>query len=148
MGNEIICGKDYWPLIPDGYYEAQCIDYDSGFILGKARKVFLNFRIIDEGEYFGKEIFEAFNMPYDRKFKPGHKYYKAWVMVNGWRIPSRNAKMSPRLFLNKIFKIKTRTVKPEQRKGKKMPEHLWYSVVDYIEEVIASYVDPRTTPSP
>ena len=81
-----------------------------------------------------KEIFQAYNIPYDEKIRPGSKYYKTWVMVNGWRKPSRNAKMSPRLFLNKIYKIKTRTVKP-QHNNKPMPQNFWYSCVDEIVEV-------------
>ena len=75
-------------------------------------------------------------MPYDMKIKTGSKYYKTWTMVNGWNKPTRNAKMSPRLFKNKIFKVKTRTVKP-QHNGNEMPEHFWYSVVDEIVEVVA-----------
>jgi hypothetical protein len=59
-----------------------------------------------------------------------------WVMVNSWNKPSRNAKMSPRIFKNKIYKIKTRTTKPKHN-GKDMPENFWYSVVDEILEVIA-----------
>jgi hypothetical protein len=78
----------------------------------------------------------AFNMPYDRRIKSGSKYYKTWCMVNDWQKPSRNAKMSPRLFLNKIYKVKTRTVKPPHN-GKEMPEQFWYSVVDEIIEVLA-----------
>ena len=78
----------------------------------------------------------AFNMPYDKKIKSGSKYYKNWVMVNGWNKPSRNAKMSPRIFKNKIYKIKTRTTMPKHN-GKEMPENFWYSVVDEILEVIA-----------
>jgi len=57
-------------------------------------------------------------------------------MVNGWQQPSKNAKMSPRIFKNKIFKVKTRTVEPKHN-GKKMPKKFWYSVVDEIIEVVA-----------
>jgi hypothetical protein len=124
------------PRIPDGVYEAQCIKYDAKFVMGITRKVFLNFKIIEPGEYGGKVIFQAFNMPYDGKIRTGCKYYKTWCMVNGWRKPSRNAKMSPRLFKNKIYKVKTRTSKPKHN-GKAMPEDFWYSVVDEIIEVIA-----------
>ena len=76
----------------------------------------------------------AFNMPYDKKIKSGSKYYKNWVMVNGWSKPSKNAKMSPRIFKNKIYEIRTRTTKPKHN-GKEMPENFWYSVVDEILEV-------------
>jgi hypothetical protein len=71
----------------------------------------------------------------DKKIKTGSKYYKTWCLVNGWQKPSRGAKMSPRIFLNKIFKIKTRTVKPPHNRGK-MPKDFWYSVVDEIIKVI------------
>jgi len=135
MTKDFICGEEYKPLIRDGTYEAQCVNYDSKFCLGKARKLFLHFEILTNGEYFGEQIFQAFNMPYNKRIRQGSKYFKTWVMVNNWQKPSRNAKMSPRLFLNKIYRIKTRTVKPTHN-GKEMPKEFWYSVVDEILEVI------------
>lgn len=128
---EFIADENYRKLLPDGFYEAQCIKYDAGFFQGKARKLFLIFKILTPGEHFGKDIFMAFNMRYDGKVRAGSKYYKTWVMAYGWRKPSRNAKMSPRIFLNKVCGIKTRTVKPEHNR-QKMPDAFWYSVVDYI----------------
>ena len=136
--DEIVCGSDGWPLILNTgkYYETQCVRYDRSFVLGKSRKLFLHFNIIEQGEHFGKVLFMPFNIPYDQKVRSGSKYYKTWVMVNGWKKPSRNAVMSPRLFLNKIFRVKIRTVKPHMPNSKKeMPEDFWYSVVDSIVEV-------------
>ena len=52
-----VCGDDYRPLIQNGVFEAQCIKYDSKFVLGKTRKVFLTFRILEHSEHNGKEIF-------------------------------------------------------------------------------------------
>ena len=131
-----VCDDDYKPLIPDGKYEVQCVGYDNGFCLGKARKTFLKFVILTEGEHNGKKLFMAFNMPYNRRIKTGSKYYKNWVAVNGWRKPSRNTKMSPRIFVNKIFRIKTRTAKPKHN-DKEMPADFWYSIVDEILDVIS-----------
>jgi len=136
MNDDLVFKDEYKPLIPNGKYEVQCIRYDQNFLLGKARKLFLHFRILENGEHYGKDIFMAFNIPYDKKIKQGSKYFKTWVQVNGWRKPSRNSKLSPRLFLNKIYKVKTRTVKPKQPNGKEMHKEFWYSVVDYIDEVI------------
>ena len=133
---DFICDDDYKPLIQDGKYEAQCVGYNTNFCLGKARKLFLIFRILAEGEHYDKNLFMAFNMPYNGRIKTGSKYYKTWCMVNGWQRPSRNAKMSPRLFLKKIYKVKTRTVKPLYNGKKEMPEQFWYSVVDEIIGVI------------
>jgi len=132
---DYVCDDNYRSLIPDGKYEVQCTGYDNSFCLGKARKLFLYFRII-EGEYEGTKLFQAFNIPYDERIKSGSKYYKTWVMVNQWRKPSRNTKMSPRLFLNHVYRIKTRTVKPKHN-DQPMPEAFRYSVVDEILEVCA-----------
>ena len=127
--------EEYRPLIPNGVYEAQCVKYDASFCLGKARKLFLHFKILEHGEHYNAKVFMAFNMPYDGAIKQGSKYFKTWVMVNGWRRPSRNAMMSPRLFKNKIFKVRTRTCKP-MHNGSEMPRDFWYSVVDEIVEVL------------
>ena len=75
-------------------------------------------------------------MPKDNKIHTGSKYYKTWVQVNGYQKPSRNAAMSPRIFKNKIFSVRTRTVKPKNG-TKEMPKQFWYSVVDSIVEVLA-----------
>lgn len=133
---EIVCGEEYKPLIPDKVYDAQCIRYDQGFCLGKARKLFLHFKIIEPGEHHGKTIFMPFNLPYDKRIKQGSKYYKTWVQMNGYEKPSRNAIMSPRIFKNKVCSVRTRTVKPKNG-NKEMPKQFWYSVVDYIVEVQA-----------
>ena len=133
---DLVCDDNYHALLDDGIYDAQCIKFDNSFVLRKARKLFLHFSVVDEGRYHGKRLFMAFNLPFDFRVKSGSKYYKTWVMVNGWMRPSKNARMSPRLFLNKIFKIKTRVVKPKHH-DKLMPETFWYSVVDEIIQVIA-----------
>jgi hypothetical protein len=137
---DIVCAEDYWPLIPDAAYEAQPLRYNYKSY-GKTKKLFLHFRITSMGEHLGKEIFMVFNMPTDGKLRLGHKYYKTWVLVNAWKIPSRNTRMSPRLFLNKSYKIKTRTVKPKHN-DKEMPSDFCYSVVDQILEVTTNEEPP------
>jgi hypothetical protein len=133
---EFVCGEEYKPLMPDGTYQAQCVHYDRSFCLGKARKLFLHFKIVEPGKYHGETIFMAFNVPYDTRIKQGSKYYKTWVQVNGYQKPSRNAAMSPRIFKNKIVSVRTRTVRPKNG-SKEMPKQFWYSVVDSIVEVLA-----------
>ena len=135
MKKEFVYAEDYKPLIPDGMYEAQCISYNSGFHLGKTRKTFLHFKILEPGEHLGKKIFMVFNMPCDKKIRMGSKYYKTYVFANGNQRPTRNSIMSPRLFKGRIFEIKTRTVEPKFPDGKPMPKHFHYSVVDSITDV-------------
>ena len=133
---ELICADDYWPLLPNGAYIAQCIDYEINKSFGgKSRKIYLSFRII-EGLSEGSELFMAFNYPSNGKLRSGHKYWQYWVMVHG-RVPSKNAKMSPRIFKNKIFEIKTAKVKRKFPNGSDMPSDCDYSKVDTIEKVLA-----------
>jgi len=131
---DFICSDDR-PLIPNDTYEAQCFAYDTKFCLGKTRKTFLKFVILEQGEHFEKEVFMAFNMPYNRKIKQGSKYFKTYVFANGHRRPTRNSMMSPRIFKGRIFQIKTRTVEPKFPNGKSMPRQFHYSVVDSITDV-------------
>jgi hypothetical protein len=133
---EFKCANDYWPLLPDGAYIAQCIGYDiSTSFGGKSRKIYLKFKII-EGPYEGSELFMPFNYPLNGKFTPGYKYWLYWVMVHG-RPPSKNAKMSPKVFKSKIFNIRTVRVKRKFPNGNDMPSDCDYSKVDTIEEVLA-----------
>jgi len=133
---DFVCKDDPRPLIPEAVYEAVCISYDDGFCFGKCRKLFLTFKIITPGPHLGTELFMAFNMAYNGKIAAGSKYYKTWCMANNWNRPTRNAIMSPRIFKNKAFDIKVRTVKP-QHNGNAMPKEHQYSVVDSILRVNA-----------
>ena len=121
--------------IPDREYEAQCIKWEEG--PRPFKKLYLNFKITEPGEYNGLMLFKPYNPPKDGKsWKQGSNFYKDWVWVNNWHPPSKNPRMSPRIFVNKIFKVRTRTTKPK-RDGKEMPEQFWYSLVDSLVEVVA-----------
>lgn len=134
---ELTCGCDYWPLIPDGSYMARCVDFNYGSFGGKTRKLLLIFEINDmlNPRYNGVRLFRAYNIPNDGCLRPGHHYYKDWVKIRGGGPPSRNARMSEKMFLNQTFFVRTRTVK-KGANGKDLPEDFWYSVVDCIEEVV------------
>ena len=74
-------------------------------------------------------------MPYDGYIPTGSRYYKTWSKVNG-KLPSKNAKMSPRIFKNKLFRVQTRTVKPKDG-GEELPPFFHYSIIDNIVGVIS-----------
>ncbi len=131
---EFVCDKDPYPVIPDGTYDAVCFKHDKAFY-GKSLKLFLHFEIIAPGEYKGIKLFLPFNMSPNRRLAQGSKYYKAWVLVNGWKQPTRNAEMSPRLFINKVFKVETCKAKPKDNEIN-MPESQHYSKVKRIVEVL------------
>ena len=64
-------------------------------------------------------------------------YMRRKLSLGNWMRPSKNARMSPRLFKNKIFRVWTRTTIPKQPNGKLMPDTFKYSIVDSILEVVA-----------
>jgi len=132
---EFVCDKNPYPVIPDGIYEAICFKHDKAYY-GKSLKLFLHFEIIAPSEYKEIKVFLPFNMPNDGRLAQGSKYYKTWVMVNDWKQPTRNAKLAPRIFINKVFKVETCKAKPKDNGGIEMPESQHYSKVNRIVEVI------------
>ena len=130
--------------IPDGCYMAKCLTHSKLIPYRNTRKIFLIFEILTE-PYRGEKIFMAFNMGFG-PISPGMKYYKYWVVANNNRVPSRNAKASPRMFINKIYMVTTRTVKPRVgpslrhvndagMEERELPFEAWYSVIDHFELV-------------
>lgn len=128
------CRDDPRPLIPEGIYEAVCTAYEEAFVFGKTLKLFLHFKIITPGEHLGTTLFMAFNIGKHRKLALGSRYYKYWLMMNGWQRPSRNAKMSPRIFLNKSYEVFVKIVKPELN-GIEMPANCHYSIIEQLVRV-------------
>ena len=126
------------PLIPEGFYEAACIKCDTAYFC-RSPKLFLHFEIIESDLHSGVKLFMPFSMPPDGKLTPGRKYYKAWIRVKGCKQPSRNATMSPKMFLNKLYKIKVKTVKTMDKAGE-LPG-LKYSLVEYIVEALTGKID-------
>lgn len=123
-------------LFPDGTYEVQYVSHNDGFVIGQNRKLFVIFKILSINEHYDKTIMLIYNMPLNNRPSASSKYYKDWVFLNGYNKPSRNTKMSPKIFQNKRLLIKTRVVKPKRNKKEIMPENFWYSVVGQIEEVL------------
>jgi hypothetical protein len=134
-----------WARIPDRVYEAKCIKQMPS--PPPYKKIFLHFQIVTPGEHSGIILFKAYNASFKNEKIPtqGSNYYKDWVMVNNWMKPSRGTKMSPKIFLNKIYDVKTRTVRPK-RERQEMPEQFWYSVVDSLVRVIVNR-PPLPTPT-
>ena len=134
--NEYYAADDNYALIPDGEYYAECKEFKLLHYDGKKRKLYLSFEIFLDGN--GNDIFEnvymSFNMPLNKRIGTRSKYYRYWRMAHG-KPPTRNAMLSPRIFKNKFYKIKTRTVK-QYENGEARPNDKHYSVVDEIMMVI------------
>ena len=126
-GEDEIRFSEPYEWVPDGEFDAECIDYSRPMPFRGTRKVYLTFKLLNE-PYAGTKIFMALNVGWGN-ISPGCKYFKCWTAANDNRLPSKSAIMSPRIFKNKTFKVTTRTVIPK-RGTKEMPFDFHYSVVD------------------
>lgn len=128
------------PLIPEGIYQVCCIQIEKGTSHFKSLKMFLGFKIVNPGQYMGAALFMAMNLINTKTGKPfkqvpvGSKYFEQWVIANKNINPSRNDRMSSKVFINGIFEAVVRTVKPKFPDGSEKPECFHYSVVDYLKK--------------
>jgi hypothetical protein len=121
--------------IAEGVYLAQCIKIEK-MRYYRTLKLHLRFKVID-GEHFGMESNLFINMTDSkgRKFKkvpPASNYYKNWVIANYGNPPTRGDRMSPKVFLNGIFRVVVRDAVPRFPDGKAMPDSIHYSVISHL----------------
>jgi len=108
--------RPYPVLIPDSEYLATCVQvFGPHSSRAYGEKIYVSFQILDGG-HAGKKL-PMFLRP--SRF-PTSRLYRSWVVANGG-LPSRNATLSPRIFLGKIFRVSTVTVKPRHASGAPMP---------------------------
>jgi 5S rRNA maturation endonuclease (ribonuclease M5) len=125
------------PLIPDSEYIARCIKVSKPIPVREwgTRKIILTFKILT-GDYQGIELDRFFDIGLG-KISQGRLFYKYWVLVHGSK-PTRNAKISPRIFINKRYCVKTKTVIQKAR-SKELNSR--YSKVDDFE--LLNYPDMK-----
>jgi hypothetical protein len=121
-------------LIPDGEYLAQCVDYKVVKLkVWKRAGLRLEFRLLIGQEPSGVTLNCYVNYP--EKIGRASRYFLFWCIANGGA-PSRKAKMSPCVFKNHIFKVRTRTV-TKNNMQQVLPACALYSVVHEILELQA-----------
>lgn len=125
----VFAGNYEW--IPEGVYEAVVVKSDKKRYF-KQEKLYLWFQIISEN-YQGIRLFMPFNIA--PRLNRSHKYYKAWVVAKREK-PKKNDRMSPKVFFNKGFLIKVKTVQ-YGAKQELLPADDVYSVVEEIIEICA-----------
>ena len=100
---EIRFSDDYPSYVPDGNYEAKCIDYSEPYFFMGTKKITLTFELLNP-PYQGEILYMHMNIPL-KGSSYGSSYFRYWTMVHG-KLPSRNALMSPRIFKGKNFLVK------------------------------------------
>ncbi len=135
--NRDLLAVRYWSRVPDGEYLAFCTrTYWDRYSRAYGERIYIHFRILD-GPHAGIEL-RLFCRP--SKF-PSSNYYRFWSIAHDGPPRSRSTRLSPKIFEDKIFRVRTATVRPRHRivgpDGKvrfddPLPEHLWYSKVECI----------------
>lgn len=137
---EIVCNSDRPPLIPDGMYEMGFVRAEEkAHLWGGRRKIFLHFKIVQQGEHFGKTLFMSANLPGNGRFSISSKFLQQWCLAAG-KQSFRHDRLSTRVFRGKVFLGKVRTVKDFvdcSGKIQKRDPASFYSVVDQLLEVVA-----------
>ena len=116
------------PLVPDAEYQIGFIRAERGHFENRER-IFLWFRIVTPGEYFGTELYLVCPCPTNGRkiFGLGSKLVAAATVALGQR-PKRRDRLSTRMFAGKVFLARTRTVTLDH-KGKQRPREDHYSVL-------------------
>lgn len=125
-------------LITPGNYEAVCTKFEQAFCFGKSPRLFLHFQIVEQCKFNGIVLWGAYNVDFKKgRIPSGSKYYRSWVIANKFVKPKRNDRMNPKIFLNKVFKVAVRTVKPFFPGTKELqPEEFHYSIIAEIIDLL------------
>lgn len=121
--------------IPDDIYIVQCTEWNLKQRIGR---LFLRFQVAENGPYQGKVVFKSYNISTNGKVRPQSKYFKDWCRVHGSKPSKKGIQMSPRIFLNRLFKAKivTKYLRDFETKEPDISEDARYS---YVEEVLEEY---------
>lgn len=128
---EFTVKEDPRPRIPEGPYQVSYAKSNKARYFGTT-KLYVQFKIVDQGEFFETVIFKAYNYP--DTLTPGCDLYKDLTLLYGQRI-RKNTKLKIALFQNKVLRVYVRTVKTNRKQGK-LAEFQQYSVIDRIIEVV------------
>jgi len=128
---EFPCNGYIPPAIPDGD------DHEAVFVRAEKKrqwghKVFLWFKLITPGDWYGQEFYMACNVPSNGRWTASCKFWQAWVLATGER-PARPNRMSTSVFRNKVFRVRLRKVLKTAKQIARTPAQR-YSVIDELLE--------------
>lgn len=116
--------------IPEGKYDAFCYATEKGRSWGYRESIYVKFRLIG-GKYDETEIFMVCTFQERSEINHRHKYFQQFSIANGGP-PEKGQKLSPKIFLNKSFRVLVRDTKRKFSNKEPMPSFMQYSVVDTI----------------
>ena len=127
-------------LIPESEYDFLLTSIRKGYMYGgRAPKVFLTFRIVTEGSFYGQHLKRYYNVRgFTKKneiIPSGWSSYLVRDYGRLWSLPTKLKDIGVTRFKGKVIRGKVKTVKKDF-KGKPLPESLWYSRIDELIKII------------
>ena len=139
--DDILVDGKVWPCIPSQIYQAVYTHHETTKVFNTP-KVFVHFRIVEPGPYFGVHLYRAFRVA-DFVGKPGRngrfrlkkrsELYLTMCWLYEWR-KMRPDRVSLRDLKSVVLRVTTRTVKRDY-KQRPLPEALRYSVIYEIKGI-------------
>jgi len=117
--------------IEPGEYQAICRAAEYGYAW--RRTLFLRFVIVGP-KYEGVGLFMACHRP-SGKLRHRHKLWQQWSLVLG-RNPFRGERLNKEIFKGKMYRVLVRDTDRKFETSERMPDHMQYSVVKTILEVL------------
>lgn len=123
------------PLLPEREFVVSYLHHETAFLFRTA-KVFVHFRIVEEGEYHGLRVYRAYRAheligrprKWGRfKLRQSSELYRTFVRLSGTR--ERPDRVSLQRFKGTLIRASVRTV-IHDAKQRPLPEALQYSVLD------------------
>lgn len=133
---ELPNNADIPSAIEDGdNYEVSFVRWEKAVLWGRKKKIFLHFKMLTPGPYFGEEFYMCCTVEPHGKWRPSFKYWRAWVLASGKR-PLRGDRLSTQVFRNKIFRARFRRVLRTDNPKVIRTHEQQYSVIDELLEVL------------
>ncbi len=132
---EFPCNSDIPPAVPDGDHYQLMFDHAEKTNYRRQEKVYLWFRMLTAGEHSGQLFYTACNVPAKGKWTASCKFWCLWVFAAGQRPTRADRMMSMKVFRNKVFRARMRTVTKTANQPVRTPAQR-YSVVDDLLEIL------------
>ena len=132
---EFDCTIPNFELVPPGHYEVVFEEAERARAFSSRIKIFLHFRISQQGSHLNKRLFMSANFPDGGRLPLSSKFLKMWILANHGKQPARQDRLSTKIFRNKTFLANVKTVETDFR-GNDRPEDERYSVIDTLLKVL------------
>lgn len=122
----LVVNDDPRPLILPGIYRAVMIRMEKKQLFtNEYSKLFVHFRIIDDGPFHGTELYRSYNL--HRKTRRETDLFKELKRINGRQV-KKGERLPLKLFGGRVLKVSVRTVE-KNAKQMALPDDEKYSVI-------------------